>query len=251
MKPTHTKLFGAFLALGAAAALSSCSTPQARLDAQTSATLNAMSAKLAAAKTLRVTATRESSPGFYVGFDVAEKAHVSAAVVRPNKIAAKAETSLGKRSVFFDGTNVTFVDHKPGTYAQVKGSGDIDGTVRSIEEVYGVMPPLAELITNKPSAFLLDGVTSGACKGKEKVGGAECHHLAFTQAHLSWDLWVGVADSLPKKMVITHPNGQGGAPLKTTLNIEKWELNAPVSAADVAVSIPNNSIRVDMIPLSR
>lgn len=238
-------------AVAAAAMLPSCSSPSHHLDAKADAVLASMSNKLASAKTLRVTATRESSPGFYVGFDVAEKARVSAAVVRPNKIAAQADTSLGKRSVYFDGKNVTLVDHKAGTHAQVAGTGDIDGTVRSIEEVYGVMPPLAELITNKPSAFLLDGVTSGSCKGKEKVGGAECHHLAFQQAQLSWDLWVGVADSLPKKMVVTHPNGEGGAPLKTTLTIEKWELNAPVSSADVAVSMPKNSISVSMIPLSR
>lgn len=249
MKSTKPNLLCSLLALGLAAALSSCSTPQARLDAQTSTVLQAMSDKLAAAKTLRVTATRDSSPGFYVGFDVAEKARVSAAVSRPDKIAARADTNLGKRSVFFDGTNVTFVDHKAGTHAQVKGSGAIDGTVRSIEEVYGVMPPLAELITNKPSAFLLDGVTSGSCKGKEKIGGTECHHLAFQQANLSWELWVGVSDNLPKKMVITHPNGEGGAPLKATLLVEKWELNAPLTTADLAVSVPTNSMRIDMIPL--
>ena len=249
MKKQTTSAFAALAAV--ATLITSCTSPTAGVDANAAAVLQSMSDKLAAARTLRVTATRESSPGFYIGFDVAEKAHISAAVARPNKIAAKADTNIGKRSVFFDGTNVTIVDHKAGTHAQVKGAGDIDGTVRALEKTYGVMPPLAELITNKPGAFLLDGVTSGSCKGKEKVGGAECHHLAFQQANLSWDLWVGVSDSLPKKMVVTYPNGEGGAPLKTTLLIEKMELNAPVSAADVAVSIPQNSENIAMIPLSR
>lgn len=251
MKHTRNELLCSLLALGVAAGLSSCSTtPSAQVDTKASSVLQAMSDKLAAAKTLRVTATREASPGFHVGFDVAEKAKVSVALQRPNKVNAVSDSNLGKRLVSYDGSTVTFVDVKAGTHAQLKAEKDIDSTARALENTYSVMPPLVELLANNPKAFLLEGVTGGESKGTEVVAGATCDHLAFKQAELSWELWVNTADHLPKKMVITHPNGEGGAPLKVTLIVEKWELDAPVSAADLNLTLPKNSTRVEMIPLT-
>lgn len=240
-----------FLLIAAIGAATSCSTlSQKTVDAQATAVLQSMSDKLAAAKTLRVTATREASPGFHLGFDLAEKAQIHAAVIRPNKITAHAETNLGKRSVAYDGSTVTFVDHKPGTHAKVKAGTDIDSTARSLQRIYSVMPPLVELLANQPAAFLLEGVTDGRHAGTQTIAGTACDHLMFKQADFSWELWVGTADHLPKKMVITHPNGEGGAPLKLTLQVQKWELNAPVSETDLQVTIPSSSTAVEMIPLT-
>lgn len=251
MKQNYRKLLSSLFALCLTAGLSSCSTvPQARVDARTQAVLQAMSDKLAAAQTLRVTATRESSPGISVGFDMAEKASISATVQRPNKINATADSNRGRRLVSYDGSNVTFVDLKAGTHARVKAGQDIDSTARALEQTYSVMPPLAELLANHPRDFLLEGVKDGQSKGTEAVAGTACDHLAFTQQDLSWELWVGTSDHLPRKMVITYPNGEGGPPLKVSLLIQKWELNAPVSASDLNVTVPKDSTLVEMLPLT-
>jgi hypothetical protein len=235
-----------------AAGLSSCATatrPQA--DAKATAVIETMSQRLTAARTLRVTATRDASSGFYVGFDVAEHAQIRAVVARPGKMLAVADTNLGRRSVSYDGSGILFVDHKAKTHARVKTGRDIDSAVRELERVYGMMPPLAELLVNKPASFLMEGVTSTQHQGEEKVTGEICDHLAFQQANLSWELWVAKSDHLPRKMVITHPNGEGGPPLKVTLTLKSWDLQAPVSEADFALPVPSGSIPVEMIPLSQ
>ncbi len=251
MTPKISRFLCSLFAVGAAVGLSSCaSSSQPRLDAKTSSILQAMSDKLAAAKTLRVTAARTASPGFYIGFDVAENAQVTAVVSRPNKLRAEAETNLGKRSVGYDGKTVTFIDHKAGTHAQVKAGLDLEDTARSLQNTYGVMPPLVELLANHPREFLLEGVTRGEFKGMERIGGSACDHLAFKQERLEWDIWVDSTNLLPKKMVIKHPNGEGGPPLQVTLTIEKWELNAAMSPADLALSIPKGSTSVAMLPLT-
>ncbi len=73
-------------------ALSSCATlPEEKVDPQAAAVLDAMSSKLADAKTLRVTARRTASPGFHVGLPVGEKVNGVIVVRRPNQLTARME----------------------------------------------------------------------------------------------------------------------------------------------------------------
>lgn len=242
----------AALPLLAMLSLSSCLTaPRSTVDPKAMTVLQTMSQRLASAKTLRVTATRDSSPDFYVGFDVAEHARINVVVARPDKIRATADTNLGRRSLSYDGNDVVIIDHKAGTHARVKAAGDIDSTVRELEKVYGVMPPLAELLVNDPATLLLDGVKQGQHQGTQNLAGVPCEHLAFQQEKLAWEIWVATTDHLPRKMVITHPNGEGGPPLRVTLTIKKWDLGTPVSPLDLALPIPADSTPVEMIPLTQ
>jgi hypothetical protein len=253
MRRFITEINGAFfLALGALGWLCSCSTTgsHTQLDAKTDAILAAMSDKLATAKSLRVTFTRKSSPGFHAGVNIAESSSGVIVVQRPDRLVATMNTNAGKRTVGLADGKVTLVDHTAGTHAGVKASGDIDRTLRSIEENYGIMLPVAELLVNHPRAFLLDGVKTARCLGAENIAGVSCDHLAFTQDGLSWDLWVAVGDKLPRRMHVTYPNGEGGAPLTMTADISKWELGVPLSAADLALSIPAGSRAIEMIPLN-
>ncbi|MEI6536891.1 MAG: hypothetical protein WCN98_16215, partial [Verrucomicrobiaceae bacterium] len=72
----NSRKFSYLLMLGAATGLVSCATTSsstpAQLDTRTASVLDAMSTKLASAKTLRVTATRTTSPGFHAGIPVAQ-----------------------------------------------------------------------------------------------------------------------------------------------------------------------------------
>lgn len=236
-----------------AAGLSSCvsSARPHGADPQAASVMEAMSRRLASARHLRVTATREADPGFYVGFDVAEQARIRAVVSRPGRLLAVADTNLGRRSVGYDGREIVFIDHKAKTHARAKAGHDIDSAVRELENAYGVMPPLAELLVNQPSSFLMEGVTRAQHQGTEKIQGTLCDHLAFQQANLSWELWVATTDHLPRKMVVTHPNGEGGSPLKVTLLIKSWDLQTPVSDADFSLPVPAGSTLVEMVPLGR
>jgi hypothetical protein len=250
MKSMKPNLLCSLLALGVAAGLSSCSTtPSADLDAKTDTVLSAMSAKLSAAKALRVSVTRTASPGFNAGMIVAERASGTVAVQKPNKVAAQLKTSEGTRAIGFDGSNLTVVDHAAKTHSVVKATGDIDHAVRAIQKIYGLTPPLGELIANNPKALLLDGVKTGKCTGTESIHGVECDRLAFTQDGLSWQLWVATGDKLPRRISLSYPNGEGGAPLTMTATITKWELNAALSAAELNVKAPAGSRALEMIPL--
>ncbi|MCB1227837.1 MAG: DUF2092 domain-containing protein [Verrucomicrobiales bacterium] len=245
---THLLLLG----IASLACLSSCSSTQtsAQLDAKTESTLSAMSDKLAAARTLRVTTSRKASPGFNVAGAVAETATGTVVLQRPNQLAARMVTSEGSRSVGLANGMLTLVDEKAGTHASVKAAGDIDQAVRGVADTYGVKLPVAELLVNHPRSLLLEGVKSGRCVGSESIGGTMCHHLAFTQSNLTWDLWVAMEDNLPRRMKVTYPNGEGGAPLTMTADISRWEINPSLSASDLSVKVPAGSHEIEMIPIN-
>lgn len=234
-------------------ALVSCTTTTGSLgnvEPKAAQILGAMSSKLAAAKTVRVTATREASPGFFVGNKVAEHARINGVVQRPDKLASTAKTDLGTREIRYDGKQLLLVDRAAKTHVIVPAKPTIDETISSIEEVYGFMPPLAELAVNNPQALLMDGVISGKWVGNEPVGKTPCDHLAFKQENLDWEIWVGEKDQLPHQIRVTYPNGEGGAAMVMTAVIQKAELDGPVSASEFAVKVPAGSRALEMIPLN-
>lgn len=231
-------------------ALSNCATaPRASVDAESTAVLEAMCQKLAAAQTIRVRATRTASPGFQAGTPVAESASGTIVVSRPSRMVARMQTSEGARTVAFDGSQLTVVDYAAKTHASVKAVGDIDTALRGVENVYGVTPPVAVLLANDPKAILLSGVKTGRAAGTEAIRGEACDRLEFTQDGFSWTLWVSAKDSLPRRMALSYPNRKGGKPLTMTAEMLKWELGAPVSPAELTASIPAGSRAVEMIPL--
>jgi len=252
MKYTNKTLLCSLLAIGVAAGLSSCANiAQPKLDAKTSSVLDAMDQKLASAKTIRVTVSRKGSRGFYAGVPVAEEAEVTCVVQRPNRLVAVAKAPQGRRSIGYDGKTITFVDHAAGTHASVVAGATIDATVRSIQSTFGFVPPMSELLANQPRKMLLEGVQTGKHVGNEVVDGISCDHLAFVQSRMGWELWVGVADHLPKRIRLTYPNGEGGDPLTMTSTVSAWDLDATVTEADFRLAIPSGSREIDMIPLNK
>ncbi len=251
---THANKLSVLLALGTTTGLVSCATSggtsKAKLDSKTVSVLDAMSSKIAAAKTLSVSSTRSNSAGFYAGMPVAKSASGTVVVERPNKFAAHLKTSEGNRDFGFDGSQIIVVDHKAGTHGTAKAAGDIDRAVHGVAATYGVTPLLGELLANNPKAILLEGVQTGKHVGTDTVGSTECDHLSFTQeGQVSWELWVATSDQLPRRITMTYPNGEGGAPLTMTTNISNWKLNIPLSAAELSVKAPSGSRELEMIPL--
>ncbi|MBP7948541.1 MAG: DUF2092 domain-containing protein [Verrucomicrobiales bacterium] len=234
-----------------AATLSSCSTTsKAKIDAVASARLRAMSAKLAAAKTLRFAAVRESSPGFTVGVTVPERATVTGVVQRPNRVVSHATTSLGRRSFTYDGSKLTVIDRAAGTHAEVASPGGIDATLSRISETYGYMLPLSEILANDPERFLLKGVETVTSTGRETIAGRLCERLHFVQAGFSWDLWIDAATDLPVRVSVAYPEGSGGKPLTSTATLTSLQLNASVSEAELSVTPPAESRAIEMVPIA-
>lgn len=65
--------------------------------------------------------------------------------------------------------------------------------------------PLADLLSSNPYEIFMADVLAGHYVGLHKVDVHECHHLAFEQDEIDWQIWIDAGDNpVPRKLVITY-----------------------------------------------
>ena len=130
-------------------------------------------------------------------------------------------------------------------YATVPEPGTIDEVVARIDEKYGFTPPLAELILSDPYGALSPQIKIKAYKGKETVGGVECHHLSLGGEVADSELWIGVTDLLPRKLVATFKNREGDPQLQA--DFSDWNLAATLDDKFFTFVAPQDAESVEMV----
>jgi hypothetical protein len=186
--------------------------------------LRQMSEKLAQAKKFSFKVDRKLDAALVEGQNIPESAQIEISVSRPDKFLAESDSQDNVRQFVFDGQNLSVYDATMKLYATVPVPGTIDEVVAKIDEKYGFTPPLAEFILSDPYGALRPRIKSQAYKGKETVGGVECHHLSLGGDVADSELWIGVADLLPRKLVATFKNRNGGPQLQA--DFSDWNLAA-------------------------
>ena len=97
----------------------------------------------------------------------------------------------------------------------------------------GIDLPLIDLAMSDPYANATAKVEQGKYFGIATVLGVPCHHLAFTQENVDWQVWIEDGPQpLIRKFVITYKN-EPGAPEFTAL-ITHWNLTDRIAGSGVA-----------------
>jgi len=207
--------------------------------------LRQMSEKLAQAKKLSFKVDRKLDAALVEGQNIPENAQIEISVSRPGKFLAKADSQDNVRQFVFDGQNLSVYDATMKLYATVPEPGTIDEVVAKIDEKYGFTPPLAEFMLSNPYGGLKPRIKSQTYKGQETVGGVECHHLSLSGDVADSELWIGVADLLPHKLVATFKNRDGGPQLQA--NFSDWNLAATLDDHFFTFVAPKDAESVEMI----
>ncbi len=245
MKPTLSPL------LTIAAIFAFSLLPAAAAEPDADQLLRQMSAKLAAAQSFSFEAKREIDPALTEGSPVPQKANVSVSVLRPNKIDAVAVSKSGTRHFIADGRTLTLLDARSNHYATVPMRTTIDGLVEKLDTKFGFVPPLADFAVSNPYAelrrqaktitYLGVGKTKAGFLG---LGGVQCHRIALQGKVADAELWIGVNDQLPYKMVATfHLDGQP----QLRIAFSHWNLTAPATAATFAFTPPPGAQKIEMM----
>jgi hypothetical protein len=131
-------------------------------------------------------------------------------VERPSRLAADATGDTLNRAAWYDGRTLTVLDKARNVYVSVEKPGTIDGALDAIADDYGVVIPLSDLLYADPYATLIEGVVYGEYQGLHHAAGTLCHHLAFSQEAIDWQIWIDAGEKpLPRKLVITYVNEPG------------------------------------------
>src|SRR5512143_1998502 len=172
------------------------------------------------------------------------------AVERPNHLAADATGDTLNRASWYDGRTVTVLDKEHNVYATIEAPGTIDATFDKLEDEYGVVLPLADLLYADPYAVLMAGVTYGRYLGLHQAAGVECHHLAFSQETIEWQIWIDAGDKpLPRKLVISYVQ-EPGEPQYSAV-IRRWNLDSKVPDGLFTFEAPEGAQKVDAKAFAR
>lgn len=166
------------------------------------------------------------------------------AVERPNRLAADASGDTLNRAAWYDGRTLTALDKEHNRYASVEAPATIDATLDMLEEKYGVVLPLADLLFSDPYAVLTEKVTYGRYLGIHQAAGVPCHHLVFAQDTIEWQIWIDAGEKpLPRKLVISYVEEPGEPQYAAT--IRKWNLEPQFPAELFRFEAPEGAERVE------
>jgi hypothetical protein len=147
-------------------------------------------------------------------------------VRRPNCLFARSEGDTTSRLFYYDGKTITLFDPTAKVYAMNEAPGNLDAMFDFLHEKLGFSIPAADLLFSDPYKVLTEQLEEGAYVGLHHVGAKKCHHLAFQQRQIDWQLWVDAGDKpLPLKFLLTYRR-MTGEPQFTTLFA--WDVAAKV-----------------------
>ncbi|QLA20148.1 DUF2092 domain-containing protein [Desulfolutivibrio sulfoxidireducens] len=170
-------------------------------------------------------------------------------VRRPDRLRAESVQDDAVKTIIYDGTAFTIYNKTQNLYSTVAVPSTLDAALDQILTSYGVTAPLAELILNAPHAAITSGILSGFYVGKRMVQGVACHHLAFTQKDVDWQIWIEDGDKpLPRKLVIVDKT-LAGAPNYEAMLVD-WKVNPRLKDSLFTFTPPKDAALIAIVPVA-
>ncbi len=133
-------------------------------------------------------------------------------------------------------------------YAVTEMPATIDETLEVASERYGVTVPLADLLYSDLYSTLITKAQTGQYLGLHRAGEHTCHHLAFAQDAVDWEIWIEAGEKpLPRKVVINYK--QQPATPRYVATLHRWDV-APKFATgffDLKPSVHDK--KIEMLPV--
>jgi hypothetical protein len=146
----------------------------------------------------------------------------------------------------YDGKTITLMDRSKNFYTTITAPPDLDAALEYATQAFNLRAPLADLIYTKAYENLTAGVLSGFYVGLSKVQGVPCHHLAFKQKDIDWQIWVENSSTpVPRKFLITDKAAQG---LQFTALFTKWNTSPQFEDSLFTFVAPEKAEKIDILP---
>ena len=143
---------------------------------------------------------------------------------RPDHTYVEGRRRDGQGSRFyFDGQVVTLSHPDQNAFASAKIPGTLDKMLDYLIDEVGVPMPLADLFYSDVYAVLSEHIETSEYVGISDLGGARCHHLAFRNPEVDWQIWIEEGERpLPRRLVITYKTHEGTPQFRARLF--DWDL---------------------------
>lgn len=169
-------------------------------------------------------------------------------VRRPDRLCAVTKGDLVNNRFWYDGKKMAMLDTKLNVFARTETPADIDSTLIFAAKKYGITSSLGDLVVSDPYASLIENVESGTYVGLHTIDGVNCHHLAFSQKNVDWQIWIEDGSmQIPRKIVITYKHAEGTPQFISLLS--DWNFAPHLPDSIFTFVMPVNAEEIEFSPL--
>jgi hypothetical protein len=171
------------------------------------------------------------------------------ALRRADGLRVQYRDDLGAKTLWYDGKTLTLLDWGAGVAASETAPPDLDRAIEEFEKRHGLTLPLAELLAADADEALLARALRGTYVGLHDVEGVACHHLAFLQDNVDWEIWVDSGKvAVPRKLLIRHKQ-ERGSPQYVAVFMD-WNLDAQLPDATFRADVPPEAVAVEFLEIA-
>jgi len=221
----------------------------ALIEPRAAAILQDMSQTLAESNELTFHAEITFDDVLTSGQKIQYAAVLDAILLRPNRFFVELVSDLGARRIWHDGTLLTVYDGPANVYAAFAvGAPDapVEQVLDRVAKEKGISMPLTDLVASDPFESLTSDVAFGFYVGLHDVRGTQCHHLAFVQQFIEWQIWIDAGPvPLPRKLVITYktvPNSP-----QYVAELSDWDQSPRWGPGRFNASVPEDATMIDFL----
>jgi hypothetical protein len=172
------------------------------------------------------------------------------AVRRPNSAYIEYRGDLGVKRFWYGGDTVTLYDPQMNFYAPEKMPAKLDEAMDKLMNDFGFSPPLVDLLYPDPYKVLIAKAQFGLYIGTSMIDGQRCHHLAFVDQYIDWQIWIEDGKQLvPRKLLITYKTIPG-APQFTAV-LSDWDFTTRLPDSLFTASLPPDAEKIDFAKLGK
>jgi hypothetical protein len=217
---------------------------QPAIDPKADEILRKMGQTLGAAKTLSWKAHAMTDQVLSTGQKVQVARNQKYLLRRPDRASADVSGDGDTLQIRYDGKNVTIYNARTNSWGKTPAAADVEKTLDLLVSQHGMVIPLADFFFADPYATLIERARIGHYLGDGWVLDTKCHHLAFRQESVDWQIWIEQGEkALPRKMVITYKDSPGYP--QFTVLLSDWDLSAKAEDGDFTFTPPAGAKEID------
>ena len=166
----------------------------------------------------------------------------SVVLERPDHLRIDSESDKGRRSIYYDGKNLTIYHPDEGVYAVFAAPPGIDAMIDAVE-ARGVAMPASDLLRNRPCEALGDHLRTGIYAGRHYLDGDWYHHLLLSADAVDAQLWVAAGEA-PEihRLVITYTELPGTPQYRALLR--DWNFAPAIDATTFTFTPPADARKI-------
>jgi hypothetical protein len=190
--------------------------------------LKAMSARLAAAKTMSFTAVASFEFPSQLGPPIVYTTRYDVTMARPDKLRVLMPGDGPASEFYYDGKAMVAYAPVENLAAVAAAPPTIEGALQAAYKTASIYFPFTDLLLPDPYAALGDGMLAFYIGPSGVVGGVKTEMVAWANKDVFLQIWIGVDDKLPRRVRAVF--AADPLQLRHDLVIDNWQLDGPVAA---------------------